>query len=294
MNSTFNKSRVIIFGARETAKVIMNRIENSGLPIEIVAFVDNDKKLQGLTFFNKPVIAPKEIQSFEYEQIIISIKNSVFIKDVVKQLTEEYKVPLEYINTEFIHSMENKEARLSALKNVAKIIIEQKIEGEIAELGVYRGDFAQHINKVFPQRKLYLFDTFDGFSINDIKKDIEMGNSIKLMDQKYNFTDTSEEFVMSKMDHPENCIVKKGYFPTTLEDLDENFAFVSLDADLYVPMLEGLKYFYQHLNKGGYIFVHDFFSDFFCGTKKAVLEYNDMENIKYVPLGDNSSICIVK
>ena len=88
--------------------------------------------------------------------------------------------------------------------------------------------------------------------------------------------------------------MKKGYFPKTVEGLEERFAFVSLDADLYQPMLEGLKYFYPRLEKGGYMFIHDFFHEDFTGTRKAVLEYKSIEKIHYVPLGDNCSIAIVK
>jgi len=123
------------------------------------------------------------------------------------------------------------------------------------------------------------FDTFEGFSTNDIKKDLEIGSSDKIMDQKYNFSDTNEKLVLDRMEYPENCIVKKGYFPETTKGLEDKFAFVSLDADLYQPMLEGLKYFYPRLEKGGYIFVHDYFSEDFSGVKKAVMEYQNIEKI---------------
>ena len=50
--------------------------------------------------------------------------------------------------------------RDSSLDLVSKIILENNIKGECAELGVYKGEFAKKINKVFPEKKLYLFDTF--------------------------------------------------------------------------------------------------------------------------------------
>jgi O-methyltransferase len=79
-----------------------------------------------------------------------------------------------------------------------------------------------------------------------------------------------------------------------VEGIEERFCFVSLDADLYNPMYEGLKYFYPRLEKGGYIFIHGFFNEYFTGAKQAVLDYNKIENIHFVPLGDNCSIGIVK
>lgn len=42
------------------------------------------------------------------------------------------------------------------------------IEGSVAEAGVYQGNFSAVINKCFPTRKLYLFDTFEGFDSKEI------------------------------------------------------------------------------------------------------------------------------
>jgi O-methyltransferase len=53
---------------------------------------------------------------------------------------------------------------MSSLELVAHEIYENNVIGEVAELGVYRGDFASIINALFPDRKLYLFDTFRGFA----------------------------------------------------------------------------------------------------------------------------------
>jgi O-methyltransferase len=286
--------KVIVFGAREGARLVKERLENYGIPFEIVAFADNDINLQNQTLFGKPVIPPKSISSFEYDQIIVSTQKITFIKSIVEQLTKEYHIPLEKINTNFVFTSVLWEARLVALNNAAQIITENQTKGEVAELGVFQGEFARHINKLFLNKKLYLFDTFEGFSTHDVKKDLEIGSTEKVMEQKYNFSDTTEKFVLDRMEHPKNCIVKKGYFPKTAEGLEERFAFVSLDADLYQPMLEGLKYFYPRLEKGGYIFIHDFFHEDFTGTRKAVLEYKSIEKIHYVPLGDNCSIAIVK
>src|SRR5438874_1588984 len=37
------------------------------------------------------------------------------------------------------------------------------VSGAFAELGVYRGDASRAIHTAAPERRLYLFDTFDGF-----------------------------------------------------------------------------------------------------------------------------------
>lgn len=49
------------------------------------------------------------------------------------------------------------------------------------------------------------------------------------------------------MPNKEKVVIKKGYFPESIQN-DENlknekFCFVSLDPDLYKPILEGLEFF---------------------------------------------------
>src|SRR3989344_5317525 len=41
----------------------------------------------------------------------------------------------------------------------ARKILSHEVDGSVAELGVYRGEFATQINECFPDKKLYLFDT---------------------------------------------------------------------------------------------------------------------------------------
>jgi O-methyltransferase len=65
------------------------------------------------------------------------------------------------------------------------------------------------------------------------------------------FLGTNENFVLSKMPHPQKCVIKKGYFPETAQGLNETFCFVNLDMDLYQPTIEGLRFFYSRMTGGG-------------------------------------------
>ena len=138
--------------------------------------------------------------------------------------------------------------RYASLELMSREIQRKGILGDVAELGVYRGDFAKHLNRVFADRKLYLFDTFEGFAETDVSAEVEAGYSSGEQD----FSNTNEEIVMSKMISPENVIIRKGWFPDTTEGLEEKrFIFVSIDADLYEPIYEGMKFFYPRLVEGG-------------------------------------------
>lgn len=180
--------------------------------------------------------------------------------------------------------------RLSALEMAANEIYNNNIPGNIAEVGVYKGEFAKYMNAAFKDRPLYLFDTFEGFDSGDITND----KHHKYAEQAKNmFKDTSIDLVMSKMVHPDLCIIKKGYFPETAIGLESEFAFVSLDADLYDPIYDGLKYFYPRLSKGGYIFIHDYNNAAFAGSKSAVKTFCRENSVSYVPLCDGWGTAVI-
>jgi O-methyltransferase len=209
---------------------------------------------------------------------ILSGKNLFLIKSLV------YLKRPRRINTKRLDFI-----RMSTLELVAEEIYQNKIPGNVAELGVYKGEFAKEINSLFPDRKLFLFDTFEGFDKKDI--DAELKNSFS--SGKQDFSDTSVESVLAKMKYKENCIVKKGFFPESAAGVDEKFSFVSIDADLYQPIYSGLHFFYPKLNSGGYIFVHDFNNEEYKGAREAVIKFCSENNCSYVPIGDIGGTAII-
>jgi O-methyltransferase len=179
--------------------------------------------------------------------------------------------------------------RLATLELVKEEISKKNLAGSVAELGVYKGKFARYINTYFPGRKLYLFDTFEGFDARDIKKEKENEFSSGAQD----FSDTSIEAVLKQMPHPEMCIPVKGFFPESAKDVHDTFVFVSLDADLYEPIYAGLQYFYPRLVKGGYIFIHDFNNDGYKGARRAVEQFCREQGNSFVPLPDSAGTAVI-
>ncbi|WP_051533591.1 TylF/MycF/NovP-related O-methyltransferase [Anaerovibrio sp. RM50] len=184
--------------------------------------------------------------------------------------------------------------RLKSLELVVKEIKKRNLSGSVAELGVFRGEFAQYIHYAFSDRKCYLFDTFQGFDVDEAKREMAVGN---INDDLYTlFQDTSVDNVLKKMVKPDNIVIKKGVFPQSLEGLEDEFVFVSLDVDLEDSIFEGLKYFYPRLVHGGYIFVHDYTSR--ClGVEVAVDKYEKAMKciLPKVPLLDvNGTLVITK
>ena len=187
------------------------------------------------------------------------------------------------------HKLADYEPRAATLELMSREIMRYGIEGACAELGVYRGDFARLINHYLPDRTLYLFDTFGGFDERDSEAD-RAGN---FSGGDEDFSQTSEELVLSKMEHREKCIIRKGWFPDTAEGIDEIFCLVSLDADLYQPILAGLEFFYPRLSHGGIIMIHDFNNTVYSGVRQAVKEFCDKNNTGYTCLTDSCGSAVI-
>ena len=145
----------------------------------------------------------------------------------------------------------------------------RKIKGAFAELGVHQGETAKAIHFMDQNRKFYLFDTFKGFVKADLVQE-------KQTDERFStdmFADTSVEKVKKYINGNEQLIFKAGFFPETVKGLEsEKFAFVHVDADLYAPTIEALKFFYPRLAKGGVIIIHDYNHNW-EGIPKAIEEF---------------------
>ena len=184
------------------------------------------------------------------------------------------------------------DVRNSQLELMSFEINEKGIEGSVAELGVHIGDFAKLLNIVFPKRKLYLFDTFEGFDDRDIEIETAKNFSSAANNKDF-YAVSSIDIVLSKMQNPELCIIKKGWFPQTAEGIEDIFCFVHLDADLFAPIYAGLCFFYPRLTHGGYIMIHDYNDKHYLGAKTAVRQFCTENNISYTPLCDFAGYAVI-
>lgn len=152
------------------------------------------------------------------------------------------------------------------------------LEGDMAEVGVYKGGSAKLICEAKGNRKLHLFDTFEGLhNISDA--DTVFGDIRCWKERQFGGTDL--ESVRKYLSPYDNVFFYKGEFPSTADPIiNRRFSFVHLDADLYRSILDSLNFFYPRLVDGGIILSHDYhadsvkraFEEFLKETKKSVLE----------------------
>ena len=298
----------------------------AGFEVErITAFIDSYP--MGDAFLGKPVILPEALDKDDCELLVITthhvneisekcanlgiereklffIKNNYGLfdrnahcaaaeqllgRELIKKLLPEghiVKSSPALRNTAFTPvELSSDYVRLASLELICKRL--ENIPGAAAELGVYRGHFAKYINRLLPERKLYLFDSFEGFE--------DSAGAAESFQAAHR--NTAADKVLSLMPNPENVSLKPGFFPASLGGLEEEFCLVSLDVDFYETTLEGLRYFWPRLSKGGYILLHDWANPTLPQVAAALEQYERElgEKIPSVPICDlNGTLVLTK
>ena len=169
--------------------------------------------------------------------------------------------------------------RFGIIAMALKRIEIENIQGALAEAGVFQGHASRFIHRLAPERRYYLFDTFDGFDKGDLDPEIS---------EDKRFRNTSVEAVLRFIGDQKNLVVKKGRVPETFTGLEsERFAFVLLDMDIYKPTFSALEFFYPRLTIGGYLMVHDYHneeSNWAC--RRAVDEFMQDKPERIIEIAD--------
>lgn len=304
--------KILVFGAGENGKACREYIRRLKQD-EFVGFLDNRKKNAGSSAAPEgdavEIYHPSEVGRLQYDVIWISNGHPGQVAEVKKQL-DELEVPREkvrvlredrtlvQVQSSYNRYDEKTNPRVIWLRNFAEYALEERLAGSVAECGVFMGEFSYFINKYFPEKKLYLFDTFSGFDEQDLTAERSRKNEAFLSSEfndRHMFAYTSEQVVLARLPHTEMCILKKGYFPETAAGITGQFCFVNLDMDLYQPMLAGLRFFYDKMCPGGVILLHDYFHPQLPGVKQAVAQFAKERGgrICKVPIGDFSSIAVI-
>ncbi len=294
---------------------------------KIDAFVDSFPS--GDTFLGRPVILPEQLPIADCELLIVTTRQTeaiaqraealgipadrlLYMKNhhqltdrnrgygqaeaiLGRELLERIIFPVHMVrqNPTLRHRLpermlENDYVRLATLELLCRRL--EEVPGACAELGVYKGAFARGINTLMPHKKLYLFDSFDGFEPGEAAR--EVGSDAFVAAHR----NTNAQTVIDSMPHPGVVQAKVGFFPGTAEGLEERFCLVSLDVDFGDTTLEGLRYFWPRVERGGCILLHDYNSGL-TGVSRAVAEYERELGAKLpaVPLCDiGGTLILVK
>lgn len=180
--------------------------------------------------------------------------------------------------------------RMYATLSATKYVINNRIQGDFVECGVWRGGNSILMSMTLSQmniedRNIYLFDTFEGMtepSKNDKDNSGRSASSLLEKADKKNgeniwcvasIEDVKNNFAHSN--YPEALVqLVKGDVGTTLKDeenLPKEIAVLRLDTDWYESTKIELEVLFPRLVKGGVCLIDDY--GHWQGARKAVDEY---------------------
>ena len=260
-------------------------------PARIAAFVETEPTRE--SFLGRPVISVSALAERKVDLLIVTAKDCpafplppekvLYLKNHVElhDRNVSYDTARLALGDAFVDRLRRQETLVRAplrddgsftpsgdwvrFKTLEAICRELKdVPGAAAELGVFRGEFAAAMNTLLPERRLFLFDTFEGF---DPAENAPEGLAAA-------HENASAEAVLQRLPHAENAVVRAGLFPQTAAGLEEEtFALVSLDADLEESTLAGLRWFVPRMAAGGYLLLHDWNHPGLPGVRAAAEKY---------------------
>lgn len=151
------------------------------------------------------------------------------------------------------------------------------VEGDTAEVGVFRGHTSKLIHLLLADRTHYAYDTFCGIKGSDPSVD-------RHLDGEFSAGLESVKEIINMDD----VIYKVGLFPDTFSEENKKFCLVHSDTDTYFGTKATLARFAPLIVQGGKI-IFDDYDWYMCpGVKKAVEEFKlEDDNFTY-KVYDNS------
>lgn len=136
--------------------------------------------------------------------------------------------------------------------------VHMKIEGDIVELGCFRGTSAaiirEMLNSLGSTRELHVYDSFEGLpSESQFDVPSEIWKKGELLTSKENLI---ELFEARGLKLPE---IHKGWFCDTLPtSLPNKISFAHLDGDFYDSIMDSLVHVYPRLSTGAIVVIDDY------------------------------------
>lgn len=173
--------------------------------------------------------------------------------------------------------------RIVSLINAVSYITTNKIAGDIAECGVWRGGSMMTVALTLlanndANRKLYLYDTFEGMSApTEFDKSLDGVSAAQQMNQTeekwcYAGIEDVRRNIVSTGYPEENIFLVKGKVEDTIpQTIPANLSLLRLDTDWYESTKHELNHLFPKLAPEGVLIIDDY--GHWQGARKAVDEY---------------------
>lgn len=161
-------------------------------------------------------------------------------------------------------------------------VLENDIQGDFIETGVWRGGACMYVAKIFQElkitdRNIWICDSFQGLPVPDPKYIHDIGDKLHTIQELVvSLNQVKNNFIEYNLLSDQTKFVK-GWFCDTLPHINAKFAIIRLDGDMYSSTIDALNNLYNKLSPGGYVIVDDYSCCKNC--KAAVDDYRAEHNI---------------
>jgi O-methyltransferase len=245
----------------------------------------------------------KRIKTIASSQKRVEKVENLFLDIEEKEFWEIYNLCSPYSMT----SVE----RMYCLYKSVDYLLSNNIEGDFVECGVWRGGSAMMIakmlsNRKIVDRKLFLYDTFEGMTEptdSDVRYNGENATILynELVDENGktiwcvgNLEDVKRNLDLTNFDN-ENIVYVKGKVEDTIpNNLPENkISLLRLDTDWYESTKHELIHLFPILETNGVLIIDDY--GYWRGSRKAVDEYfNEIKLPAFLNRIDNTGRILIK
>lgn len=162
---------------------------------------------------------------------------------------------------------------IKTFKNRDELIESLPKNINVAELGVFKGEFSKQIKRIINPNKLYLIDIFQG----------EMGSGDK-DGKNMEFINLNEHYLKLSEFFKENndVFIMKGTTIEVMNSFENDYLdMVYIDASHeYEDIKKDLNISYLKVKSGGFILGHDYEINRFPGVVKAVNEFCEEHDLE--------------
>lgn len=166
------------------------------------------------------------------------------------------------------------DAETALILELAESVIKNHIDGDLVELGCYKGDTSLLFEKLVEQYsgyELWIYDSFMGLPEKSAEDASVAGDNFKAGELFVPKREVVDRFRRANLKIPH---IKKAFFDElTNEDLPAKISFAFLDGDLYGSIKTSLKLVTPRMQKGGIVIVHDYNNPELPGSARAVDEW---------------------
>jgi O-methyltransferase len=183
--------------------------------------------------------------------------------------------------------------RIFALCESVRYVVKNSIPGDVVECGVWKGGSmmaaAMMFMKLQAERKLWLFDTFDGMP-PPTDADVDYGGKFAAERMSKEGKGEGWSWAYGALDEVRHNLKSTGYPDASVSFIEgkvedtipakapEKIALLRLDTDWYESTYHELQHLYPRLAVGGVLIIDDY--GHWAGARKAVDQYIEEKRLK--------------